>query len=503
LEEAIVAYAQTLACNPLHIPALLNRGKCLLAKERYAEAEADFRKVVQLLPEHVEAQGGLACALIELEKPQPALAAADRAVAMEPTNWEWRMYRGKALLGLDRPQEALQDFERMGELGATPQNYFILMGSAYLDLNQMDKALDLYDQGARIDPTLAAWFYNRGVAFARLRRYEEAVAAYEEAIARDPTHAIAHWNCSLSMLIQGNPRGWELYEWRWKLPSGGPDPKSQPQAPRWNGHEDIKGKRLLLTAEQGLGDTLMFCRFAPLVTALGAQVDLAVHPGLVRLVGTLSDIETVMDRTKPIKIDLYSYYSPLMSLPRILNMSFDDIPFGGSAYLRCKPEWIDKWADIIGNATQNSSRPRVGLMWSGRKVKTLGVRSVTLPTLLGVLDPKFDFISLQKDLPKEDIELLKSFGIFHFGTEQSDLADAAAMIELCDVVVTIDTSIAHLAGALGKETWIMLQYDAEWRWLESRTDSPWYPKVRLFRQPRHGDWDSVIAEVKTALLERY
>lgn len=456
-----------------------------------------------MLPEHAEAQGGLACALIELDKPQPALAAAERAVALEPKSWEWHMYRGKALLGLERPQEALQEFELMRDLGGAPQNYFILMGSAHLDLNQVDKALDLYDKGARIDASLPAWYYNRGVAFARLRRYEEAVVAYEEAVARDPTHAIAHWNCSLCMLIQANARGWELYEWRWKLPSGGPDPKSQPPGPRWNGHEDISGKRILLTAEQGLGDSLMFCRFAPLITAMGATVDLAVHKGLVRPLQTLDNVNDVIDRSLPIKMDRYSFYCPLMSLPRILKMSFDDIPFGNQAYLHSKPEWIEQWTGILDKATQGSGRPRIGLMWSGRRVKTLGVRSVTLPILLDILNPRFDFISLQKDLPKEEIELLRQSGIFHFSAEQTDFADASAMIELCDVVVTIDTSIAHLAGALGKETWIMLQYDAEWRWLENKTDSPWYPNVRLFRQPSQGDWKSVIAEVKSELLARF
>jgi hypothetical protein len=392
----------------------------------------------------------------------------------------------------------------MRTLGAHEDTVLNLMGGAYIDLHQFDKATELYDRSIRFKPDSAIGYYNRGVSLGRQRRYQEAITAYDEALARDPTHATSHFNCALAMLVQGDVRGFEPYEWRWKLPTGGPDPRSQPlQLPKWNGHEEIAGRNVLLTAEQGLGDSIMFCRFAPLVSAMGAHVKLAVPTPLVRLLSHLPGVDEVRDRSKPIPLAEFHFYSPMMSLPKILGMTFDDIPFGKSAYLEANPTLIERWRTILDAATGGRQKPRIGIMWSGRKTISLGVRSINLEMLLKLLDDRFDFISLQKDLPDEDLQVLAEKGIHHFGKEQDDFADAAAMIELVDLVITIDTSIAHLAGGLGKETWIMLQYDAEWRWLEDRTDSPWYPKARLFRQQSPGEWGPVLDEVRAALQANF
>ena len=500
-EPGIRAYTKTLELNPAHALALLNRGNCYTGLGKFDQAAKDYQALVAVIPEHAEAQGRLANALIGMERFRGALDAADRAIALQPNHWDWHLTRAKALAGLGRHPEALTALEKAETLGCDRTTTLLLRGSVLLDMNRIEEAMVLYDEGSRLDPTGAMWPYNRGFALARLRRYPEALVAYDEAISRDPNHATAHWNSALALLAQGDPRGWELYEWRWKLPEGGPDPGSQPQnLTRWLGHEPLMGKRVLITAEQGLGDTIMFSRYAPLVTALGAEVYLGVQRGLVRLLSTLSGIASVIPRDTPTSLARFDYYCPLISLPRIFECDFTNIPAGDAAYLKSDPALVAEWRARLSSV--GDDRLRVGIMWSGKQVKSLGVRSMELSNLLKLQNDRLQLISLQKDLADEDLERLRQAKVPHFGDEQADFADAAAMIELCDLVVTIDTSIAHLAGALGKETWIMLQYDAEWRWLQDRTDSPWYPKARLFKQPTHGDWVSVITAVEQALSER-
>jgi tetratricopeptide (TPR) repeat protein len=503
-ESAITAYTQTLLLNPAHIPALLNRGQCQLFKRRWAKAEADFKQVLELIPEHAVAQGKRAECLLEMDKYSLALTAAERATALQPDRPEWQVMKGRALHGLKRFAEALAVFEHAATLPGADANSLIALGSTNMELQRYDKALEYFDRGIRLSPTIPSWYYNRGLTLSRLQRLEEAIANYDEAIARDPLYAGAYWNSALCHLALGDPKGWELYEWRWKLEKGGPDKSAQPSfLPLWQGFESIEGKHILLTGEQGLGDVIMFSRYAELVRARGARVSLAVAKPLGRLLQSIDGLETVYAGLLSNSVSDVDYYCPLLSLPRIFRTTIDSIPSGSKPYISADPDLIVRWREILGKSVNAGTHARIGLMWSGRLVEALGVRSMSLETLLDLMDPRLQFISLQKDLPDSDIALLSERGVLHYGAEQQDFADAAAIVELIDLVITIDTSIAHLAGAMGKETWILLKYDAEWRWLQDRNDSPWYPNVRLFRQPKHGDWESVIADVKQALLERF
>ena len=503
-DAAITGYTQTLLLNPAHLPAMLNRGTCQLNRRRYAKAAEDFKRIIDLVPEHAEAHGKRSQALFELDDFKFALAAADRAIALDGQNPQWHLYRGKSLHRLKRFPEALAEFEKTTLLKGNTADSLVALGAVYMELHQYDKALDYFDQGIRIDPTVGVWHYNRGVTLQKLRRLDEAIASFDEAVALDPLHASAHWNAALCYLLQGDPKGWELYEWRWKLEKGGPDQKLQPVGlPRWQGFEPIDGKRLLLTSEQGLGDTIMFSRYIPLVTALGARVSLALPAGLVRTLSSFSNVESIVVRGKPHNLKGFDAFCPLMSLPKIFGTTVETIPSGDKPYLFANPELVAKWKRILAAGEAKTRRARIGLMWSGRNVQSLGMRSMSLATLLGVLDPNCQFISLQKEISDEDAALLAEAGVPHFGTEQEDFADAAALIELCDLVVTIDTSIAHLSGAMGKTTWVLLQKHAEWRWLLDRTDSPWYPDARLFRQPESDDWASVVRDVKAALQQKF
>jgi tetratricopeptide (TPR) repeat protein len=502
-ESAISAYSAVLARYPHDLRALMERGICRANIRQFDGALDDFLAITSLVPDHAEAHARAASALNELERFKPALEHANRAIILDPKNPEWVGFRCKALIGLDRPADALREVELMVKLGAREDLYLMWEGFCYIEMHQFEKAEVIYDRMIRTTPQSALWYFNRGVALAKQRRYVEAVSAYSEAVARDPDHATAHWNKSLCTLVQSDPQGWELYEWRWKLPTIGPSLDRQPKGiRRWNGHEDISGKKVLLSAEQGLGDSIMFCRFAALLKSMGAaHVTVGVPTPLRRLLGSIENVDAVVDNFEQKDLS-FDFFCPMMSLPKCLQMDFNHIPYGETAYLHSDATLVDKWRGILDLATNYSGKPRVGLMWSGRKVISLGGRSVNLTMLLPLINEQFDFISLQKELPEEDAETIRAHGIHHFGDEQEDFADAAAIIDLVDLVITIDTSIAHLAGALGKETWILLQFDAEWRWLLNRDNSPWYPKARLFRQPKPGDWLSVIDSVKGEMISR-
>jgi tetratricopeptide (TPR) repeat protein len=503
-EEAIASYSVVLKYQPTDIVSLLHRGICLSNVRQFDKAFSDFKRIISFVPDHAEAHARAANALNELEKFRAALEYANAAIALDSKNPEWVGFKCKALIGLDRPRDALKEVDLMIKLGAKEDLYLMWQGTCHIELHEFEKAEEIYSRMIRKLPESGFWYFNRGVALAKQRRYLEAVSSYDEAIVRDATLATAYWNKSLCTLVQGDPRGWELYEWRWKLPSGGPALANQPKhIPKWHGYEEIRGKRILLSAEQGFGDTLMFCRFAPLVKDMGAIVDIGVPKPLRRVISTLQKIDEVIDSHHKGAEKAYDFYCPLMSLPRILGTSFDDLPYGNSAYLRSDPQLVNKWRDMLDVATNRSGKPRIGLMWGGRKVISLGSRSVNLEALLSLVSDRFDFISLQKELPDGDAETLQTTKIHHFGEQQDDFADAAAMIALVDLVITIDTSIAHLAGALGKETWVLLQFDSEWRWLQERDDSPWYPHTKLFRQSVPGDWSEVVGRVHAEMLSRW
>jgi len=502
-EAAIRAFTQALLHNPTHISVLINRSACHANLQRHDKALKDLDLVIKLVPDHSIAQSRRSQFLFELDQFGPALVAAERALAVNPLDGEAQLRRGRALSKLERCDEALMAIERAMELGADKASCFVARGANFAELRQFDKALEDYDRGIRINPANSVWFYNRGSLLQNLRRYEEALISFDEAIAREPNHAPAYWNAGLTHLTLGNPKGWDYYEWRWRLGKGGPDKRTLPkEIPRWHGFESLELKRILLVAEQGLGDSIMFCRYATLVAERGAEVTLAVPKGLVRMLAGVQGLANIVPRDEPRILARFDYYCPLLSLPKIFATTFDRVPFGDRPYLSADPTLVALWRERLAAAGCDGSRPRVGLMWSGRATKALGLRSMSLATMLGVMDPGYQYVSLQKDIPSEDKDLLRERGVPHFGDEQEDFADAAAIIELCDLVISIDTSIAHLAGALGKETWVALQFNSEWRWLLDRDDSPWYPRARLFRQPRQDDWEAVTAKIAEALRAR-
>jgi hypothetical protein len=286
--------------------------------------------------------------------------------------------------------------------------------------------------------------------------------------------------------------GWKKYAWR-HLSANFSGGKKRPEQPLWLGNWDIAGKTLLLHGEQGLGDTIMFARYVPLVAERGAKVVLAVQRPLTAVMATLKGASVVRGRGEP--VPPFDGFCPLPTLPLAFRTSIETIP-AEVPYLSAPADRLAKWQPVL----QALSRPRIGLMWAGA-MSPIYRRSIPLRLLMPLFELRqFHFVALQKEVPDEDTPLLESTGMAAFlGDRQADLADTAAMIALLDLVITIDTSIAHLAAAMGKPTWVLLPFSTDWRWMLDREDSPWYPSLRLYRQPAPGDWNSVIARVAAGL----
>src|SRR5712671_5226185 len=299
----------------------------------------------------------------------------------------------------------------------------------------------------------------------------------------------------MALLLKGNiEQGFELYEWRWKTEKSKKDHRNFMQ-PLWLGQEALQDKTILLYSEQGLGDTIQFCRYARLVADRGANVVLEVPKPLLGLLQGLAGVSEVVEMGLP--LPAFDFHCPFPSLPLAYKTTLDTIP-NPVAYLQSRRDKFEFWAKKLGEKTTT----RVGLVWSGSTSnKHYHDRSLDLELLLPHLPGKYDYICLQKELREVDRVPLRSSSIRFFGDELNDFTDTAALCDLMDVVISIDTSVAHLSGALGKATWVLLPYVAAWRWLLDRDDSPWYPSVRLYRQNSENNWNSVFESVKGDLLK--
>jgi hypothetical protein len=322
---------------------------------------------------------------------------------------------------------------------------------------------------------------------------DEALTSYRKSIALKPDYALAHWSLAVNRLRFGDFKtGWAEGEWRWKCP-GLPIIERKFGCPLWLGAEPIRGKTILLHSDQGLGDALQFCRYVPLVAAMGAHVILEVQSELRELVSGLDGVSTVVPRGEALPD--FDLHCPLASLPLAFDTSVDTIP-STTPYVS-----VGDYAQAWKNRLTSVRSPRVGLVWSGNPDHNNDRnRSIALETLLPLLDADVGFVSLQKDARQADRAILdQRKEILDLGPELKSFVDTAAVVSHLDLVISVDTSVAHLAGALGRPVWILLPYVPDWRWLLHRTDSPWYPTARLFRQSETRDWRTVIQQVCTEL----
>ena len=493
LDEALASYDRALAIQPRYAEAHYNRGDTLVALGRAEEAIAGYDRAVALKPDYAKAWYNRGIALEGLGRREAAVASYDRAVALKPDFAEAHYNRGVVLAALGELDAAVASYERAIALKPEFVQPLNNLGNALLRLCRPADAVAAYDRALAVRPDYVEALVNRGRALLELRQDGDALAAFDRAIALDPGYGDAWWNKSLALLLGGDfAAGWELYEWRWKLDAFASLRREHPQ-PLWDGAAPLAGRTILLHGEQGLGDVIQFCRYVPRVAALGATVILEVQEPLVPLLKYLPGVAEVVVTGGAIPpVDLRC---PLLSLPRAFGTTLATIP-APARYLAADKDKVDLWSSRLGRR----NRPRVGIAWSGSpKHSNDRNRSIPFEVFQRLLGHPFEFVSLQKDLRPGD-ERVPGL-VRHFGSELEDFSDSAALCELVDLVVTVDTSAAHLAGALGVATWVLLPFLPDFRWLRDGPDSPWYPSMKLYRQERSGDWDGVLARVGADLAQ--
>jgi len=351
----------------------------------------------------------------------------------------------------------------------------------------------LYRHALALQPDLLEGHFNLGTVLDRLGRWPEAIAAFRETLRIRPDFPRAHWNLGASLLRQGDfANGFAEYEWRAQVPELRIN-RIKTSRPQWRG-EELRGRRILLYAEQGFGDSIQFARFVPEVARRGGKVLLGCQRDLTALLGRLPGVETCLPQPGPAPAD-FSYHCTLPSLPYALGTTLSTIP-APRAYLRPDPTKSELWRGRIAKGAQR----RVGLVWAGRPTHQDDMnRSIALSRVAPLAAvANVQWFSLQKG-PAAQVKAEFPVPMVDWTAELKDYDDTAAMIEHLDLIITVDTSVAHLAGALGRPAWVLIPLVPDWRWMLERNDSPWYPTLRLFRQPRIGDWETTVALVAEAL----
>jgi len=494
-DDALAAYDCLIDLIPGSADAHHGRAEALRQLGRTNEAIESYQQAVICDPDNATFRLHLGDALLELGRANGALLCVDAALRLSPGDPAILHSRGLALQALKRFDEALDSFDAVLALAPGHVEGMLNRGNVFQDMGRIDEALHCYDTILKRQGDAAPIWNNRGNALEAARRDDEALDCYARAIALDPDYAVAHWNRALLDLQYGRlAQGWSGYEWRWKNEHLTVYRQKRAFAqPLWLGTDALEGRTILLFAEQGLGDTLQFCRYVPLVAARGARVILEVQRPLVGLLQKLEGVDRIIMRGEaPPNFD---YQCPMMSLPLAFGTELESIP-SGRPYLAPDDAIVSKWRARLGP----HGRPRVGLVWSGNRTHANDQnRSIPFAALAGLLELDCQFVSLQKEYREQDRAALDASGVLRMEEHLDDFSDTAALCELIDVVISVDTSVAHLAGALGKPLWLMLPHVADWRWLTERSDTPWYPSARLFRQTHKGDWEGVIEAVRAEL----
>lgn len=499
--EAFHLMTTAVAAHPRAVEAHLHLGLVLRALKREADALASFDKALALDPTEVEALGNRGDVLLTLGRPEEALECFDKILSMTPGRIPVRAIRGSALAALGRFAAALEDFDAV--LAVAPNDPMVLYNraGALLAVGRLDEALAAYDRVVALAPRHAAAWNNHGNVLVALNRHTEALESFAKALAARPDYADAHFNRSLAWLATGDlARGFHDYEWRWKR-TGMERARRDYGRPLWLGEYPLAGRAILIHAEQGLGDTIQFARYIPLLARTGAKVMLEAPPELTELLAPIEGLSGVVARGEP--LPPFDVHCPLGSLPLAFKTDRTSIP-AAIPYLFATPDRIAKWRPRIVEAIGSEAvgPPRIALAWSGNSAH-VNDRNRSIP--LRKLSPLWaggasSFVSIQREVRIEDADMLRATpAITHVGDELRDFDDTAAVIALCELVVSVDTAVAHLAAAMGRPVWILLPFSPDWRWTLDGARSPWYPAARLFRQPRPGDWASVIDDVAREL----
>jgi len=452
---------RAVAADPKSAAPYYAMGRLFELEGRVADAEASYRKATALAPDFAKAHNNLGCVLHMQGRPGEALACYRRALELDP----------------EQPE--------------ANHNY----ASIARDPAALEQAIEGYRRQTAVNPKDAVAFNNLANAYLELGRHREALACFDKAVALDPEYAEAHFNRSFVLLLRGDYReGWKEYEWRCRVAPFDAPARRFAQA-MWNG-SNLAGGTILLHAEQGLGDTLQFVRYAPLVAERCAAVNLECQPELKPLLSPVRGVQRVLARGEA--LPPFDAHLPLMSLPAVFGTTLETIPWQGP-YVRPDAASVADWRSLIAS---DPARFKVGIAWAGRSENWDDrKRSISLAMLAPLAQtPGVTFYSLQKgEAASQAASPPGGMKLVDIAAGSRDFSDAGLICQL-DLVVTVDTSVAHLAGAMGVPTWVLVAHAPDWRYHLERTDNPWYPTMRLFRQQRDGDWTGAIGRVGNELL---
>ncbi len=510
LDDALDSFNQAVAYRSDYAPAVFNRGGVLGALGRWAEALADYDRAVALRPDGAASYwNNRGLALGELSRWAEAAESFIKALALDPAFADAHANLSVAQRRLGRFDVALDSADRALAVQPDHPPALTTRGLALAALGRFEAALESHERALALRPGYLQALNNAGVALDALGRTDEALVRFDAALALDPGFAEAEFNSGLALLRAGRwLEGWRRHEARWRR-KGEPGP-TYPDATLWLGpanDQALEGRTILLHAEQGLGDTLQFCRYASAVKALGARVILEAQPPLKTLLSGLAGVDEVIGIGEP--VPPFDRHTPLLSLPLALSKppppahsrdSGDEV-FPSPPYLV---------ADLARQAIWRAHLPpsggcRIGLVWAGSAAhgadrhRSLPVHALA-PLITAARNVGAQIVSLQKEVRAADIAwLAQAPDLLRVEEQLTDFAETAALIATCDLVISVDTSVAHLAGALGRPLWLLLPKPCDWRWMSDREDTPWYPRARLFRQTRPGDWAEVLDRTAQAL----
>jgi GT2 family glycosyltransferase/Flp pilus assembly protein TadD len=480
--------------SPETVDAIIKSGNRFLETGFTDLAKYSFEYLLSLDPNSVEAYASLGRTMFALKQYDNAVDHFTKATALDGSNAILHFDLANSHRLNNNPERALNFYQKALALNPNFSEAYVNQGVLLNDLHGYQSAIESLDAALSLEKKRADYWLNRGAVHQSHNNTAAAIADYDQAIALEPSKPQAYWNKAVSLLLEGNfSQGWTFFESRKLVPALNVGVRTFPQ-PEWDGKASLNGKTIFLYSEQGYGDTVQFSRFAKTLAGQGAKVVLGVQPELVDILGSMSaDFGFVVDGDA---LPHFDYHCALLSLPGLLGVDASNIPFS-DRYLSSHPAALAAWKNRLGSATHS----RVGLVWKGNATQGNDKnRSIALADLLPYLPMGIEYVCLQKDItPAESLLLSQRPDILRFDQDIHSFSDTAALCESVDLVVSVCTSVAHLSAALGQQTWVMLCFNADWRWLLSRTDSPWYQKARLIRQTQVRDWSSVFDQLNAGL----
>ena len=494
LDKAKEIYEKIIKIDQNNLIANANLGALLNAKKNYQKALYFLEKALLIKPNYVEALSNKGNSLKGLNEHKNALKLYDQALNIQPNFIDALNNKGNCLKSLDLFNEAIEIYDQILLLRPNFVDALYNQGICFYSIGNFDKAINNYNKAIEFYPEFVDAHYNLGRCFHSTGNFDKAINSYSKAIKFDPEIVDAHYNLGVIQLLKGNFHdGLKNYEWRKRRDAFKESLKLIDKNKEWDGNESLKNKKIFIYKEQGLGDYIQFCRYFKKLNDLGAKIILNTPKPLIPLISNMKVDVKILDGNE---VSQYDYCSSIVSLPLVFNTDLNSIP-KEIPYLFTPEVSKKKWNKKLGT----KKIKKIGLKWTGNKnYHDDEYRSTNLNKLINLFDISVDFHSLEIEYSNDDENLLKNIkNLYCHKNEIIGFDNTAGLIETMDLIITADTSIAHLSGALGKKVWIMLPFFSDYRWLLKTENSPWYPTAKLYRQNKKDDWESIISKIKEDL----